>query len=179
MASRDYTATISAIKSQGYNVKFVQINWSRTTIEQWSKELDKVYASYDPNQTILAGFSYGAVTVFMSATKSNPSELWLFSLSPYFAEDLKNNLMEASWLKNIGHRRVTAFSQLDFEQLSKAITCRTLLFVGQLEIDKWPIMGERSHTANRLLADSELFVVADAGHDVANRKYIDTIRERI
>lgn len=177
--SRDYRATIRAIEKKGYKVRFVPINWVRTTIDYWVEEFDKVYATYDPKETILAGFSYGAMTVFMSAVKRNPSELWLFSLSPYFAEDLKSKNMKQAWLKRIGHRRVTAFNELNFERLSKAINCRTLLFAGQLEIDKWPVIGERVIEADRLLSDVTLIIIPDAGHDVANKDYVQAITNQI
>lgn len=173
--SRDYASVIKAIENQGYKVKFVPIKWRRTTIEDWVKELDAEYAKHDPSQTILAGFSYGAVTAFMVATKKNPSELWLFSLSPYFAEDLKSKNMKPTWLKQIGHRRAAAFSKLNFKVLSNDIKCRALLFVGQLEISKWPVIGERSAAAREYLSDNKLIVIENVGHDVSDRRYIDKI----
>jgi pimeloyl-ACP methyl ester carboxylesterase len=177
LTSRDYAATIKAIEKRGYSVKFVPIQWTRTTIKDWTKELDEVFSSYDPAQTILAGFSFGAMTAFMSAAKRNPSQLWLFSLSPYFAEDLNSKNMKATWLKGIGHRRVHAFSELHFHELAQSIECKTLLFAGQLEIDKWPVIGERVADAHRHLKPNELTIIQGAGHDVANEFYIQAIAE--
>lgn len=119
MSSRNYASVITAIEKEGYSIKFVPINWKRTTIDDWVDELDAVYANYDPSQTILAGFSYGAMTAFVSATKKNPFELWLFSLSPYFAKDLKSKNMKPTWLRQIGKRRVATFSKLSFNELAK------------------------------------------------------------
>lgn len=179
MKSRDYPSTIAAIEKQGYAVTFVPIKWVRTTIEQWVEQLDEVYLKHDPNDTILAGFSYGSMTTFMSAVKRNPSELWLFSLSPYFVEDLVSKNMKATWLKGIGHRRVTAFSKLNFKKLAQEVHCKTLLFAGQLEINKWPGIGVRSSKAHQLLQCNELFIVKDAGHDVTNENYIEAIVKNI
>ncbi|MFZ3010168.1 MAG: alpha/beta hydrolase [Candidatus Microsaccharimonas sp.] len=179
LQSRDYDATISAIMKKDYKVEFVSINWLRTTIEDWVSELDKVYETYDPKNTILAGFSYGAMTAFISATKKNPFELWLFSLSPYFAEDLKSKNMKQTWLNGIGHRRRTAFGKLNFAQLSKKVKCKTLLFAGQLEIDKWPVIGERVNKANKLMPRATLMIVQKAGHDVTNEDYIEEIAKLI
>ena len=176
---RNYTSTITAIEKRGYKVKFVPINWKRTTIEDWVSELDEVYATHDSSQTILAGFSYGAMTAFISATKRNPSELWLFSLSPYFAKDLKSKNMKSTWLKQIGKRRVAAFSKLSFDELSKDVGCKTLLFLGQIEAHKWPIMQERADEAHRLLKSNELIIVRDVGHDVADKRYINEITHAI
>jgi pimeloyl-ACP methyl ester carboxylesterase len=179
MKSRDYPSTIAAIEKKGYAVKFVPINWMHTTIEQWVEQLDEVYSKHDPKDTVLAGFSYGSMTAFMSATKRNPSELWLFSLSPYFAEDLVSKHMKATWLKGIGHRRVTAFSKLNFKTLARQIQCKTFLFVGQLEIDKFPGIGVRATESHRLLKASKLFVIPESGHDVSDAHYIKTITESI
>lgn len=179
LTSRDYDSTIGAIKNRGYRVKFVPIKWSRTTIADWTKQLDEVYSEYKPEDTILAGFSFGAMTAFMSASKRNPYELWLFSLSPYFAEDLKSKNMKKSWLKQIGICRVNTFAEVNFESLSKLIKCKTLLFSGRLELDAWPVMGERAKLAQRLLSDSKLTVVNDVGHDVSDRRYISEIESVI
>ncbi len=179
MNSRDYVSTIRAIESKGYKVKFVPINWMRTTIDQWVDELEAVYNKYNPKQTIIAGFSFGAMTAFVAATKRNPFELWLFSLSPYFAEDLKSKNMKQTWLNGIGHRRVSAFSKLNFKDLSAKIECRALIFVGEIEMKKWPSMNERNNAAHKQLQNNELTIVKGVGHDVANKHYIDAIIELI
>lgn len=176
---RDYTSAITAIEKRGYKVEFVPINWKRTTIEDWVSELDEAYASHDSDQTVLAGFSYGAMTALISATKRNPSELWLFSLSPYFAKDLRSKNMKPTWLKHIGKRRVAAFSKLSFSELAENIRCKTLLFVGQVEANKWPVMKERADEAHKLLKTNELVIIQDVGHDVADHRYIDKIKHSI
>lgn len=177
--SRDYRATIEAIENKGYRVVFVPMQWSRTTIEDWVKELDEIYETHDPSNTILAGFSYGSMTAFMSATKRNPSELWLFSLSPYFAEDLKSKRMPETWLKNMGHRRVTTFGKLNFEKLASSISCNVLLFAGQLEMNAWPILADRVTIASKLLQNVTFTIVPNVGHDVADPRYIAAITTAI
>ena len=177
--TRDYTAVISAIEAKGYKVKFVDINWKRTTIENWVDQLNFVYTSHKPEDTVLAGFSYGAMTAFVAATQRNPLELWLFSLSSYFTEDIKSVHMKKSWLRNIGHRRVSAFDALNFTELAKEIDCKTLLFIGQKELDMWPDMRTRFLAAGKLLKDSTLVTVGDVGHDVADPRYIRSILEAI
>lgn len=177
--SRDYRATIRGIEAAGYNVIFVPINWSRTTVTSWVEQFNTTYERFDPSQTILAGFSFGAMTVFIAATQKSPSELWLFSLSPYFAEDLKSKNMKPTWLREIGNRRVTDFASYNFRELSQLISCKTYLFAGKIEIEKWPIIGERQQTAHNLLKESSLTMVDDAGHDVTNASYINAISASI
>lgn len=176
---RDYKSTINTIRDSGYNVKFVPINWNRTTIDGWLDELEAEYSKHNPKDTILAGFSFGAMTVFMAASKQNPYQLWLFSLSPYFSEDLQSKNMRKSWLNNIGHRRVSAFDKLVFTNLAKTIHCKTLIFAGEIETNKWPGMKVRALGANRLIPESKLYTIEGVGHDVADKRYIEAIRQAI
>jgi len=153
--------------------------WKRTTIDDWLADLQRVYVRYDPDSTILAGFSYGAMTALVAAAKLNPAELWCFSLSPYFHEDLKNSKMKQTWLDQIGVRRVRAFDKLVFTKLSRAINCKTLLFVGQKEINKYPIIDDRAKEAHALLKHNQLIVISGAGHDVSHPQYRQAIERAI
>jgi pimeloyl-ACP methyl ester carboxylesterase len=171
--SRDYKAVLKAIESKGYVTKFVPINWVRTTIDDWVNEFETVYTKYDPKNTILAGFSFGAMIALCAASKINPIELWLFSLSPYFYEDLP--MQKKSHLAYIGHRRVSAFNKLIFSKSAKSIKCKTLLFIGEIERAKFSDLFNRVKEANKQIKDSNLLTVENAGHDVSNKNYIDSI----
>lgn len=177
--SRDYRATMRAIESRGYNVVFVPISWSRKTIDDWVVEFGHEYAQYDPADTILAGFSFGATTAFVAATHRQPVEVWLFSLSPYFAEDFVSKNMKKSWVTHIGHRRADAFRRLSFAKLQAKINAPTILFYGQNEIDKWPVMAERAYDAKRRMRYARFVAIPDVGHDIADPAYIQAIVEHI
>lgn len=176
---RDYKSVLTAIESKGYKAKFVPITWKRKTIADWVTELEKEYAKYEPKDVVLAGFSYGAMTAFVAAAKQNPAELWLFSLSPYFTEDLESKNMKQTWLNGIGHRRVSAFAALNFKELAKQVQCKALLFIGQLEMDKYKVMGERSDAAAKILSNNERIVISGVGHDVSHKEYVEAIRNAI
>jgi pimeloyl-ACP methyl ester carboxylesterase len=173
LKSRHYDALLQAIKKRGYIVKFIPINWTRTVIDDWANELKQEYIKHDPAKTILAGFSFGAMTAFVAAAECNPSELWLCSLSPYFAEDL--NRLSKSWLTFVGKRRVQAFSTLRFSKKAKLIRCRTFIFVGDLEAIKYPLLLTRAKLAHKAIRQSKLIDVPDCGHDVTHPKYIASI----
>lgn len=179
LGSRDYCATIKAIKKAGYKVIFVPIHWTRTTIDDWVQELETEYAKYDPHETILAGFSFGAMTAFVAASKRTPSELWLFSLSGYFNEDITSKDMKKSWLTHLGRRRVAAFSKLNYSSLAAKIRCKVLLFVGQIEMDIWPTMKHRTNESPKYLVNAQLTIIDSVGHDVADPKYIAEIAKLI
>jgi pimeloyl-ACP methyl ester carboxylesterase len=175
--SRNYGSAIKALESKGYKVKFVQIDWARKTITDWVAEFETVYIQHDPSETILAGFSYGAMTAFIAASHQNPAALWLFSLSPYFADDLPK--LKQWWLKEIGKKRVDSFKKLDFPPLARKIACPTLIFYGEKEGIEWPWVKERAEEAHRFIKNSQLFEVPGADHDVADPRYIEVIKENI
>jgi pimeloyl-ACP methyl ester carboxylesterase len=168
---------IKAIEKAGYQVKFIPINWTRTTIKEWTAQLEEEYLKHDPKNTVLAGFSFGSMTVFLEAAKRPPSELWLFSLSPYFAEDLP--LLKARWKKGIGKRRLNAFESLKFNELVKNISCKTLIFAGDEEIKRYPDLAYRFEDAHTKIPGSKLIVAEGAGHEVTHPNYIKAITENI
>ena len=175
---RDYTRTIRAIEQKGYEVVFIPINWVRTTITDWVEELNPIYTKYNPNDTILAGFSYGATTAFMSAVHRNPSELWLFSLSPYFYEDLTSKTFNKAWAKRIGHRRVDSFMKLNFTDLMNRIGTKTLYFYGTEELKQWPDISYRT-TAVEKNKHAQTVMINGAKHDVTSDEYLEAIKSHI
>ncbi|HEX6258827.1 MAG TPA: alpha/beta hydrolase [Candidatus Saccharimonadales bacterium] len=179
ITSRDYASLIKVIERAGHKVRFVSIHWQRTTIDNWLHDLEAEYSKHKPEETILAGFSFGAMTAFVAAAKHNPAELWLFSLSPYFHEDIHSSHMRQSWLKHIGHRRVSAFDKLNFKELAGAIRCKTHIFVGRVEIEKWPDMKRRALDAEALIHSGKLTVIDGVGHDVADACYVAAIEQEV
>jgi pimeloyl-ACP methyl ester carboxylesterase len=177
LKARDYKSVLNAIESKGYRAKFVPIQWKRTTIDDWLKELEVEYGKYVPKDTILAGFSYGSMTAFVAASKRLPAELWLFSFSPYFSDDLPK--LKKSWKNGIGHRRVTAFSKLNFGQLAKQVTCPTLIMLGSVEADKYPLMVNRANIAKQAIKDSRYVIVDGADHDIADKNYVAAIKKAV
>ena len=175
--SRDYKNVFDVIKSKGYLVQFVSIDWKRTIVDDWVSQLELEYQNYDAKEIILAGFSYGSLTALIAATKQNPSELWLFSLSPYFADDIAE--LKQTWLRAIGKRRTRAFSYLVFGSLAEKIQCKTLLFVGELEVKKYSLIGRRAHLAQKYIKRSQLYTVPAAGHDIGHPNYIAVIKSAL
>jgi hypothetical protein len=176
LKSRNYGSLLRVIRESGYRAKFVPINWTRTVIDDWVRELNSEYCKHDSATTILAGFSFGAVTAFTVAADRNPYELWLCSLSPYFAEDLSS--LSESWLTLIGKRRARAFSRVRFSDKAKLIRCKTSIFVGELEAIKYPLLLTRAKKAHKAIRQSELIHVLDCGHDVTHPNYIASISSR-
>ena len=175
--SRNYTNLVKAIEEKGYKVRFVSIKWTGTSIDDWVAELDDVYLKYDPKKVILAGFSYGSMTAFISATQHNPLELWLFSFSPYFSENM--SMIKKVWLAYAGFKRVKLFKGMTFPALAKLISCKTLVFYGELEARKYPVIRNRSYITHGYISKSKLIEVLGSGHDVTSSSYIKAIKVNI
>ena len=177
LLTHDYMATISAIENRGYKVVFIPIEWRHTSIDDWIAQLNVLYEKYDSKETILAGFSYGAMTVFGAAGQRLPSELWLFSLSPYFTEDML--VLKLAWLRSIGKQRQERFWRMSFVKIAPKITCKVLLFIGKKEALKFPPLKKRVMQANKQLRNVRLIEIPDCGHDVTSAPYIGAIQEVI
>jgi pimeloyl-ACP methyl ester carboxylesterase len=177
LKTRNYKSVLDAIESKGYHAKFVPIQWKRTTIDEWLIELETEYKKHNSKNTILAGFSYGSMTAFVAAAKRLPAELWLFSFSPYFSDDLPK--LKKSWKDGIGHRRVSAFSKLNFAELAKQITCPALIMLGSVEANKYPLMVNRANIAKQAIKNNRYVIVDGADHDIADKNYVAAIKEAI
>jgi len=136
-----------------------------------------VYGKYDQANTILAGFSYGALTAFVVASQRPPTELWLFSLSPYFSEDIP--LLKLAWLRYIGKQRTERFWRVSFNDLAPKVICKTLVFLGEKEAKDSPILEQRAIKASKLLPKAQLIIIPGADHDATESRYIEAIKKSI
>ena len=169
---------LDAIAKAGYRVEFVPLHWSNRTIKHWIKQFDDEYQKHDPKNTILAGFSFGAIAALVLAAERLPAELWLFSLSPFFAEDMERQ-KPAYLAKYIGARRSEAFRQLQFEPLPKTITCPVKIFVGGEEVRRFPGVRRRSQELAARLPQAQCIEAEGADHDIGSPSYIAAITKNI
>lgn len=169
-----YDQVAASIRARGYRVKFVDIKWGHTTMTAWVRQLRQEYMKHDPAETVLAGFSFGAMIALTVAADRNPVALWLFSLSPYFAEDMK--ILPEVGKQAVGPRRVKVFEKLEFASLARAIRCPTLIVMGVLESE---YLVKRCEAARQEIAHSNLVTVPDCEHDLADPKYIAEIVKAI
>jgi pimeloyl-ACP methyl ester carboxylesterase len=177
MDTHPYQNLVKNIEKSGYKVKFISIKWTRTTLNDWLGQLDEEYLKLDPANTVLAGFSFGSIIAFAEAAKRPPAELWLFSLSQYFAEDLP--LLKDQWKEGIGKRRLQVFSNLRFNELVKNISSKTMIFVGEEELERYPELAYRSEDAHTKIPGSKFIVAKGVGHEVTHPNYIKAIVEAI
>ena len=172
MQSRDYNSTLEVFSELGYDPVFVNINWRRTSQGDWVNQLEEARCRVGFDIP-LAGFSFGAVTALLSTSKCQPSQLWLFSLSPLFAE------YENTWTKTdkkmCGKKRLDVASKMSLADITPVVACPTVLMVGDKETVKWPEMLRVFETAKQTLPNVHSSIIENTGHDVTSPAYIDEI----
>ncbi|MDO8591581.1 MAG: alpha/beta hydrolase [bacterium] len=173
LRSRDYQAVLDMYKQLGYEPKFVSIDWKYKTIDDWVEQAKKKIPASDIKNSLLSGFSFGSMIALAIAAEVNPKRLLLFSLSPYFKEDMP---LPPSYEKWAGKRKIENFKHISFDKLAAQIDCPTMLFVGSKEVSKYADTNHRSSEAKKRIKDSKLVVVKDVGHDAADPKYIEAIK---
>mgnify|MGYP001594670819 CR=1 FL=1 len=178
LKSRDYQAVLNMYKELGYKPKFVQIDWKYKTIDDWVEQVKAEIPKNDLKESILSGFSWGSMIVLtIAANYINPKKLLLYSLSPYFAEDLPH--VKETWLKWAGKRRVVTFKKLYMNELAVRINCPTVIFVGSKEVSKYSDMQRRTREAHKRIKGSKVIEIEDVKHDVGDPKYVQAIRKEL
>jgi predicted alpha/beta hydrolase family esterase len=172
---RDYSSVLATYKKCGYAPQFVPINWKHRTIDDWTEEVKLKITKQDLQSSLLSGFSWGAMTALVLAAEyQNPKRLLLFSLSPYFAEDLPS--LKKWWLDAAGKRRVANFKKLPMASLAAKINCPTIIFAGLKEGKQ---IEKRAREANLKIKKSKLIMLDGVKHDVADPRYIEAIRKAL
>lgn len=162
-------------KQFGYEPHFVTIDWRYKTINDWVEQVKSKISKRELENSLLSGFSWGAMTSLVLASEYiNPKRLLLFSLSPYFAEDIPS--LKTWWLKRTGKRRTENFRRLSMVSLSVKIKCPTTIFVGSKEGKE---LNYRVNEAHKRIKNSKLILMNGVKHDVANPKYIEAIKKEL
>jgi alpha/beta superfamily hydrolase len=176
LKSRNYQAVLNIYKCHGYDPVFVPIKWRYSTIKDWTKQVEATISKKELADSLLSGFSFGAMIAFNVAANTNPKQLFLFSLSPYFKEDMPLPKKYEMWA---GKRRIAAFRELSFNQLATSINCPTTIFLGSKESKKYADMRRRREEAHKHIKNSELISVADTAHDVSAPHYLEAIDKKL
>lgn len=169
---RNYQAVLDVYEEAGYEPEFVDIDWNYKLIDDWVEEVKGKISKRELENSLLSGFSFGAmISLILAAEYASPQKLFLFSLSPYFAEDIPT--LKKSWLAGVGKRKAERFSDLPFMPLAEKVNCPTYIFVGTKEGKE---IENRAMAANIIIKNSRLTIIDTVGHDVTNSRYLNEIK---
>lgn len=165
-------------KELGYEPHFVSIDWKYKTIDDWVEQVKSKISKQELGDSLLSGFSWGSmIALTLAAEYINPKKLLLFSLSPYFAEDLPH--VKEAWLRWAGKRRAAKFKQLSMNKMAPKLKCPTTIFIGSKEVSKYSDMKRRTREAHKRIKDSKVIEIEGVKHDVGDPKYIEAIRREL
>ncbi len=178
LKDRGYQAVLDIYKECGYQAEFIRIDWKYKTIDDWVEQVKTKIPKEDLRNSLLSGFSWGSmIALAISAEHTNPKKLLLFSLSPYFAEDLPN--VKKPWFKWAGKYRVAAFKNFSMNKLAAKIDCPTTIFIGSKEVSKYSDMRRRTREAHKRIKGSRVIEIKDVAHDVGNPKYVQAVEKSL
>lgn len=160
----------------GIAPKFVPIMWPRTVLTQNIEEFRKTYVHFNPDTTVIFGYSLGATIAFLAAAERSPAVLILASMAPWFAEDIPNRSKYHRQV--VGKRRLDTYKTIRFADTVKSISSKTYLLVGEIEANRWPAFLTRAAAARDLISNSELLEVPRSEHSL-NQQYLEKISKII
>lgn len=169
-----YRKITNHLKKKGIMPIEVKIKWKYRTMSDYINQFLKIYQNFDNKNSLIIGFSFGAMVAFIASQKIRPKKLILCSLSPYFNEDLKK--LRKGWKKYVGKRRVKDLNNYSCNVLSKKIDCETILLVGDKE-DKF--IQKRVIKVGNKIKRGKVYFIKNAGHDIANKNYLKELLKHI
>ena len=175
-----YPQIASWFKERGIEPIFVDISWNLkaevTAMSLYVKEFKVVYEKthQKDDEIYIFGFSFGAMVAYISSELIKPHTLILASVSPFFKEDIKEN--HEAWVRKLSKANVVSKKVYSFNAIAKKLSARTFVMVGDREVGG---MFERALEASRKIKNSYLVISKGAPHRIANKKYLDTLKNLI
>ena len=162
---------------KGFRVKIFAPNWNFHVMSDYVNEFVEFYGKNKSDVNYVLGFSFGAMTAFISAPVIKPSHLYLCSLSPYFKEDLTT--LKQNHAIVIGIRRLKDFSNHGAKEIAKLLHNIPIdIFYGENEAEKYPRLKNRCILTHKALPNSKLTVVKNASHKINHLEYVKAIKSQ-
>lgn len=172
---KGYDKIAKFFEAQGITPVHVEIDWHAKKPARFSyftQQFLKQYKKPRGAQVYVLGFSFGAMTVFLSAAKTKPTAFVFCSLSPYFEEDLKN--LKPAWVK--WFRKSLEKSDYLFKESAKNISAPSHFIVGSEESES---CLKRARSARRAIPDSTLTIAKGAKHNISQKEYLAAVEKVI
>ena len=170
-----YDKVADMFRKKGIEPIHIEINWrsgKRQPFENYLKQFLKRYKRPKNTKIYVLGFSFGALTAFLSEPKMKPAAIILCSLSPYFEEDLPK--LPKSWSR--WWKKYYPDSNYSFHELAPLIRTTVFMVVGDKEN---LVVRQRARSAKRLIKKSTLVVATGAKHRISQKEYLVGVKKII
>jgi pimeloyl-ACP methyl ester carboxylesterase len=157
------------LTQKGFRVVVADMTWQRRTLSDYAKEFEEIYTKEKSATNYVLGFSYGAVTAFLTANELKPKKIFLCSLSSAFKEDMRSI---KPWVaKYLGKGRVEDSKLLSGRALAKGLNVPSVIFYGEKEGKQYPQLKKRCTETAKLAKNSKLVVAPSAPHQIDHSEY--------
>jgi hypothetical protein len=164
---------IDGLVSKGFRVVPVPILWNHQTIDSYMKKFIQFYSKNKGEYNIVLGQSYAGMVALLSAQKLQPDELYLCSMSAFFAED-KDLTKRAYRIEKLGSQREKShrslFRQPALDYVNTSGTQVTLLH-GEKEVTSFPYLVSQTKKIHSELKNSQLVVIPNCDHGMRHPNY--------
>lgn len=148
-------------------------------MDEWILQFQEVYRRCDPANTILGGYSVGAMVAYVVAARASQTvdELWLCSCSGLFAEDLPD--VAARTLACFPEYQLAVFRTLRFTDETTPRVGRSLCFMGEEENRDFPWLAARMRAISAALG-TVIHEVPGVSHNLlSNPAYLGLVEHTI
>jgi len=160
-------------QEQAYEVVLVPIQWKRTTVNQWMEDFVSVLDEGTSSESVVLGFSFGALILMFASARFSFKKIIVCSLSPYFQEDIPQLPREA--LLPLGKRRVEAFRKRPFPVASKKAAA--VFIIGDKDFS---LAITRTKKAYKLWKyQKKITVLPSVGHTLNDPMYMKEIKKNL
>lgn len=161
-------------QENGYTVIPVPIQWRWTTIDRWIKDFEEVVDKKTVEQSVVLGFSLGALVAVLVSTKFSFKKMIICSLSPYFQEDLPKLPILAH--EALGKRRMNAFRVHPFPLLTQRTPISFI--IGDKDFH---LAIERTQQAYKMWRCNKknIKILQGVGHTIASPEYLKEIKKHL
>lgn len=147
------------------------------TVDDWLELVGIKYRKLRPANTILVGFSLGAVVAYLLAAEEVPKKLILASLPAWCRERI--GTIPKSSTERFTNDQIRAFKAHSFDALAPRITCPTELLVGSHEAETSSSLWENVHVMASLIPHARRTIVPGVAHEIEHPKYEQALVEAL
>lgn len=165
-----------ALGANGHLVIPVDISWRNKTATQFSLEFIDFYSrTKSSEENIVVGNSFGAVVALVSAATLKPDQIVLCSLSPFFAEDIRQSWPSKRMQQLLGARRLEDIGHYSIEDIAKELNktnIKVSVLYGEKEHQSSPKLVKRAKDIAEKIERATLVEVEAAPHSLKSPEYV-------
>jgi len=168
------------LRKKGYEVVRVAIDYDKHTHTTYIAEFLDKYSTLKTEQNIVIGNSFGAVVALFSAPDFLPTELYLCSMSPFFAETLADERYYDYAMQEFGKDRaddLKAYSTIEIAHKINQLNIPVHFTYGEFETGIYDHLVDFNKAYQQSFISSDIVMIPNAPHGMRDPSYYHAIAE--